>query len=287
MSHKRQQSTSTLNSPLSAKGDGASVLTTLTAAPAEVTAAAEIIEKMKGSLSSLGKTLDSLGNQTVQMIQVGGEAQIAHQIGSLRKHMDAQEKKQDEQIIEIEGDWASFLPARILVDRFMRIYTGILKEVLEQDIIEHLTALIEGGIISEIDALVEEQVALQLPEYIPQELQDELRDQRKQLEEVQKALHNSESRRANATLRSHKLHERVHNLFNIHGEVSKDFPRTLGDMFSISADTAASLMKDYGLGEPTPSRERNINRIMQHCGIQYQLLTPVTSFRPPSAHTQI
>lgn len=31
-----------------------SVLTTLTAAPAEVTAAAEIIEKMKGSLSSLG-----------------------------------------------------------------------------------------------------------------------------------------------------------------------------------------------------------------------------------------
>lgn len=43
-----------------------------------------------------------------------------------------------------------------------------------------------------------------------------------------------ESRRANATLRSHKLHERVHNLFNIHGEISKDFPRTLGDMFSIS-----------------------------------------------------
>ena len=45
--------------------------------------------------------------------------------------------------------------------------------------------------MEEIDALVEEQVALHLPEYVPQELQEELRAHRKELESVQKELHNS------------------------------------------------------------------------------------------------
>ena len=44
----------------------------------------------------------------------------------------------------------------------------------------------------------------------------------------------SESRRANATLRSHKMHEKVHTLFNAKGEVSENFPGTLGEMFSVS-----------------------------------------------------
>ncbi len=43
-----------------------------------------------------------------------------------------------------------------------------------------------------IEALVEEEVARYLvPEYIPQHLQDELRQHRKQLEDVQRALHDS------------------------------------------------------------------------------------------------
>nr|VWO95770.1 MARTX [Ganoderma boninense] len=80
MSHKLSPSVSSVGSPLSAVGGGGSVLTALTAAPAEVAAAAEIIERMKGSLGSFGKTLDSLGEQTVQMIQVGGQAEIANSI---------------------------------------------------------------------------------------------------------------------------------------------------------------------------------------------------------------
>ncbi|KAI0740610.1 hypothetical protein C8Q76DRAFT_197888 [Earliella scabrosa] len=248
--HQRQASTSTMDSPSSARDGAGSVLTTLTAAPAEVNAAAEIIKKMKDSLGTLGSTLDSLGTQTVQMIQGGGEAEIERQIGRVRKRMSEQEQKQEADIADIQA---------------------LLKEVLEHDIIEHLTTLIEAGIMEEIDALVEEQVALHLPEYVPQELQEELRAHRKELESVQKELHNSESRRANATLRSHKMHEKVHTLFNTKGEVSKNFPGTLGEMFSVSGETAASLVRDYGLGEPSSSRERNINTLMQNWGIQYQL----------------
>ena len=57
--HQRQASTSTMDSPSSARDGAGSVLTTLTAAPAEVNAAAEIIKKMKDSLGTLGVSLRS------------------------------------------------------------------------------------------------------------------------------------------------------------------------------------------------------------------------------------
>ena len=45
--------------------------------------------------------------------------------------------------------------------------------------------------MEEIDTIVEEQVAAELPRVIPQSLQDEVARHRKQLQEVQRALHNS------------------------------------------------------------------------------------------------
>ncbi|PIL32855.1 hypothetical protein GSI_04972 [Ganoderma sinense ZZ0214-1] len=252
MSHKLSPSVSSGGSPLSAVGGsgGGSVLAALTAAPAEVAAAAEIIEKMKGSLGSFGKTLDSLGEQTVQMIQVGGQAEITNHINSIRCHMDKADERQQEQVRGIEE---------------------LLWKVLEQDVIEHLTALIQDGILEEIDAIVQEEVARQCPAFIPQNLQDELRASQRELEKVQRALHDSESRRANSTLRSHRLHEKVHPLHNSTGEISNRFPLTLGDMFGIPAETAKALLEEYGL-EVSESREKNINTFMCHCGVQYQLI---------------
>ncbi|KAI1786619.1 hypothetical protein LXA43DRAFT_897644 [Ganoderma leucocontextum] len=255
MSHKPSPSISSNASPLSAVGGGGggSVLTALTAAPAEVAAATEIIEKMRGSLGSFGKTLDSLGEQTVRMIQDGKEAEIANQIDSIRKHMDSVDERQEAQVKEIEK---------------------MLWEVLEHDVIEHLTTLIQDGVLEEIDAIVQEEVARQRPAFIPQDLQDELREQKMQLEEVQRALHDSESRRANSTLRSHRLHEKVHPLYNVKGEISEHFPLTLSDMFAISAEVAKVLLEEYNL-EVSDSREKNINTFMCHCGVQYQLVSPL------------
>ena len=53
--HQRQAIT--LDSPSSARDGPGSVLTALTADPAEVTGAAEIIKKMKDSLGTLGVSL--------------------------------------------------------------------------------------------------------------------------------------------------------------------------------------------------------------------------------------
>ena len=83
----------------------------------------------------------------------------------------------------------------------------------------------------------------------------------------------------------------MHPLHNAKGEISQQFPLTLGDMFGITgasirfvsgsprftrpfiAGTAEALLKEYGL-EVSDSREKNINTFMCHCGIQYQLVRP-------------
>ena len=45
-----------------------------------------------------------------------------------------------------------------------------------------------------------------------------------------------ESRRANSTLRSHRLEEVVHELYNVRGEISAGFPKRLKDMFALTRE---------------------------------------------------
>ncbi len=45
--------------------------------------------------------------------------------------------------------------------------------------------------MEQIDEIVKEQVAAEMPRLIPQSLQDEVAHHRRQLEDVQRALHNS------------------------------------------------------------------------------------------------
>ncbi|KAI0915342.1 hypothetical protein AcV5_003841 [Taiwanofungus camphoratus] len=245
-------------SPLSA--EGGNTFTAMTPS-AEVTTAAEIITAMKGSLGNLGKTFDSLGEQTNQIVRLGGELETAQHINSVQKQLQAQDKKQEEQIEEIKN---------------------LLQEVLQNDIVQHLKELIEQGILSQIDQLVEEQVALQLPHHIPKELQDELASHRRQLEEVQRALHNSESRRANAQLRTARMHDALHTIFKPDGGVSAMFPKDLGSLFSIDDETAKTLMQEYNLPDISDSRERNVNRFMQFCGVSYQLVPTNTGGSLPA-----
>ncbi|KAI0800403.1 hypothetical protein C8Q74DRAFT_1236331 [Fomes fomentarius] len=212
---------------------------------------AEILERMKGLVANLEVSLDGLGQQTVRcMTQLGGE-KTEHNAASLRNDILAQERRQREDLDELQA---------------------LAKEVIEHELIDHLRSLVESDVMEMIEALVEEEVARYLvPEYIPQDLQDELRQHRKQLEDVQRALHDSESRRANATLRSNREPlERIHTVFNSQGEIPSNFPRTLFNLFTMSSDTASSLVREYGLAELS-SREGNINRLSQHFGIQYQI----------------
>jgi hypothetical protein len=105
-----------------------------------------------------------------------------------------------------------------------------------------------------IDDFVEEEVRKQLDEIIPVELQNQVVEQKKQLEEVRRSLHNScvscineldtkltrgfirvyrEARRANALLRSTHMTDALHKLLLPSGMVSADFPDNLGELFAM------------------------------------------------------
>ncbi|KAJ3483368.1 hypothetical protein NLI96_g6373 [Meripilus lineatus] len=184
--------TSPLLSPASIHGSLYGSLT----APPEVNNVAETLAAMKGSLGNLGQLFDALGHQATQMVQIGGELETAQHLNKVRKEMVAQDKKQEEQIEDIKA---------------------LLEQALQYEIIEHLRTIIEQGVLDQIDELVKEQVSEQLPTYFPQEIEEELALYRQQLDEVQRAFHNSESRRSNSLLRSDKLSDPLHTIYKTDG----------------------------------------------------------------------
>ncbi|KAI0785869.1 hypothetical protein C8Q75DRAFT_722196 [Abortiporus biennis] len=131
---------------------------------------------------------------------------------------------------------------------------------------------VEAGVMEQIDEIVKEQVTEELPKFFPKELQEEVEHYRQELEQVQQALHNSESRLANSVLRSTNLKEPIHTIYKIDGTISENFPRDVNSLFNMDTETSQRLMEEYGLEDISQSRERNLNRFMQFCGIGYQLV---------------
>ncbi|KAI0343513.1 hypothetical protein BDW22DRAFT_1428102 [Trametopsis cervina] len=243
---------SPLVSPLTPSKYGtapASVFSTLSTNP-EINNVNETIALMKASLGNLGHVFDTIGQQTTQMIQIGGELETAQHLNKVRREMEESGRKQEASIEEIKA---------------------LLENALQHEIIEHLRELIEAGVMEQIDDIVQEQVAAELPRLIPQSLQDEVANHQRQLEDVQKALHNSESRRANALLRTTKLTEPLHTIYKHDGTISSLFPKSLQTLFAMDSESAQQLLEEYGMSDISESRERNLNRFMQFCGVTYQL----------------
>ncbi|KAH9925926.1 uncharacterized protein BXZ73DRAFT_78903 [Epithele typhae] len=163
---------------------------------------------------------------------LGGLESALGAVGMQAAEMKQQEDEQEEHIKDIQA---------------------LCLEVLEKDVLQHLTALIEAGVLEDIDKLVQEHVAQLLPHYLPRELQLELREQQAELERLEKQLHDS---------------EHVHSIHNAKGKSARD-SRDLSHMFALTSSAAEVLVREYGLGEPSPVREKNINVFMRHCGVQY------------------
>ncbi|KAI0365933.1 hypothetical protein BV20DRAFT_1124630 [Pilatotrama ljubarskyi] len=227
-------------------------MSTLTSS--QSTVAENVITNLKRSLTDLRATLGSLDENTVQSIRQGAEAHINSEIKGLREHMTASDKKQEVDIKEIND---------------------LLKQVLEEEVVRELTKIIEAGVLQEIDDLVQEQVREQLPRYLAEDLQKEVETQKEELARLERELHNAESIRANAAL-ALDPDLPLQPLHNTCGEVSEKFPKTLGDLFNMTEETAVVLLHDYGLDSaimPGPnSREKNVNEFMQFCGVRYRLV---------------
>jgi hypothetical protein len=163
----------------------------------------------------------------------------------------------------------------------------MIEELLNVQILAQLETEVEKGIEAEIDEIVKQQVAEDLEKHIPKEQQEELVKVKRELEEVQRELHNSESRRANAELRDDEPDSILNTIYRTDGEVSPLFPRDWKALLSLDGESCKKLLLEYGQANVSDSRERNLNRFITFCGLPYQVSTnqfeDSVSYRSPIA----
>ncbi|KAJ7503058.1 hypothetical protein B0H11DRAFT_617360 [Mycena galericulata] len=219
--------------------------------PSAVPSAQAIIRHMKSTLEALDETLGELHGQTMQIALLGGEPHITQDIENIRKQLKDQDQRQKEGIHEIKL---------------------ILDDVLQREVVELLKKQVEEDVARETEELVAQQVAICLKTHIPQDLQDEVADQQRILEEVRRDLHNSENRRSNAALRSNHEDDNLQVIYKADGSVPDNYPPNLKALFEMDAATSRALMTEYELLDCSDSRERNLNRLMQFFGVRYQMV---------------
>ncbi|ELU36656.1 hypothetical protein AG1IA_09315 [Rhizoctonia solani AG-1 IA] len=229
----------------------------------------EVIVKMKETLAEQDPicqiNFDSLGEQTAKVATVPSGMETNQEILAVQRHTRVLSRvmlmqfvsRQDENIEEIKK---------------------LLREVAQEQIVEHLRnsgafPFLADQVMEIIDDFVEEEVRKQLDEIIPVELQNQVVEQKKQLEEVRRSF---EARRANALLRSTHMTDALHKLLLPSGMVSADFPDNLGELFAMDGPQAKRLLEEYGI-DASESREKNLNRFMQFIGVSYQMASSIIS----------
>lgn len=212
----------------------------------------ELLATMKGTLTTLGQTFDTLNEQSAMVSNLGPTmTNTTKQIQLLRYQIRKQDKKQDVRIEEVKK---------------------MVRDQLTHQITEYMKPKIKEQIQAEVALQVIKQVDVQIKDHLPVSLEDQIADSKKQFEVVQRSLHNSEARRVNSVLRTPRdLGERLADVLKLDGRKSELYPADLRSLFSYDIRMAQALVKDYGLAE-SEVRETNFNRFMSHIGIQFTLM---------------
>jgi len=232
----------------------------------------ELLSTMKSTLSALGKTFETLGEQTTKVAELGPAMEATHQVVLIRSQLTAQYARQDVRMQEVKT---------------------LLRDVLKEQLAETLRTRVHLLIQEKVEERVKENVRDQLHNQIPSNLRQEITHHKRQILQVQTSLHNSEARRHNALLSStaafseplRPLHRPYPtqspssmpsmslttpvsqtrtivpspNMSSAHTETtmlpeeiepptpSPLFPRNIADLFAMSPDNARMLVADYGL----------------------------------------
>lgn len=210
----------------------------------------ELFANTKVSLDALSAAFESLHGQTLHLAAVNGAAGSKEIVG-FRSQIAEQERRHQEGVNEIQG---------IINDLLEQQFVGQTREEVEQEISGH------------INEMVKDAVGECLQAHVPNGLQAEMEDNKKELERARIALHNSESRRMNNKLRAEDPSQPLETLLMPNGSVSSQFPKDLECIFSLDAKTCETLAREYDIPDISDSRDKNLNKFMQFCGVRYQLL---------------
>jgi len=216
----------------------------------------DLVGTMKGTLDHLGGVFDSLGEHTARVASLAPAMQAAHQIKQLKRQLTVQDTRQEERVQNLKV---------------------LLRDVLKAQIGDHLRYHVHMIIQEKVKERVAQHVENELNKQFPPTLREQVVRHKRQLQGVKRSLWDSNARRQNALIKDHQLTEELHPLLMESGGVSSLFPKTLGDMFSLTGEDAKQLCIDYDLPpvENVPSeREDNLNAFMHHVGTQFHLQPP-------------
>ncbi|KAG8910782.1 hypothetical protein FRC01_006134 [Tulasnella sp. 417] len=240
----------------------------------DTAAVRDLLAMMSTTLATLGKTFDTLTEQSTRVATLGPQLLIAkrpneikdsaHQIHQLRRQMRAQEKKQDIRINEVKT---------------------MVKDELKIQVAELLRSQIAEAVRDEIKNQVADEVHEQLRQRMPVPVEEQAAESTQQLKDVRTSLVNSESRRANAILRASNLDDQLAVILKSTGEPSKYFPSDLKTLFGYDNETAKKLVQEYDL-PASESREKNLNKFMAHAGVQFHLI-PVPILADPNDPSKV
>ncbi|KAF8317652.1 hypothetical protein DL93DRAFT_2165506 [Clavulina sp. PMI_390] len=232
-----------------------------TVAPPDMENIHELMSIMKHTMETLGGTFETMNQTSIRVQEIQNEPALnaVQQITDLRKQLVKKDRRQEEKVKDIEH---------------------LLREVLQHEIVEHLKGQIQQQIEDIIEEEVERQVQVQLGYHIPPQLQESVAAHKRQLDEVQYSMRNSEARRANGQLRANNLHGPMQPLLMNTGDVSEHFPKDMSDLFKMDTDSITALLSNYDI-PAGKSREENLNNFMRFCNIGYQMVP----MEPPMALT--
>lgn len=222
--------------------------------PPEIMAARDAFTAIKNATTTLDDVLDKMIDYNYHVGILGSKTELANDIETISNDIDDQDKEHKKALHEI----------KLLLDDF-----------LDKQVINALKAQVEEDINKEIDHLVEIHVKEHLEQrHIPEAVKTELLGRKSTLELEHRRLHNSESKRANSLLRQKDGNMLLNTIYadDGNGEVSKDYPRTLNDLFDLDAPMCKSLATEYKLPGVSDSREKNLNLLLRFFGIAYQMV---------------
>ncbi|KAG7449703.1 uncharacterized protein BT62DRAFT_963124 [Guyanagaster necrorhizus] len=222
--------------------------------PPEIMTAKDAFTAIKNATTTLDDVLDKMIDYNYHVGILGSKTELSKDIEAITNDISDQDKKRQQDLLEI----------KLILDDF-----------LDNQIINTLKAQVEEDVNKEIDRLVEIHVKEHLEQYhTPEAVKAKVQESKCDLERERRRLHNSESKRANSLLRQRDGNLLLNTIYadDGEGEVSKDYPRTLKDLFDLDATMCKSLATEYKLPGVSDSREKNLNLLLRFFGIAYQMV---------------
>ncbi|CAA7259021.1 unnamed protein product [Cyclocybe aegerita] len=152
-----------------------------------------------------------------------------------------------------------------------------IKSKMGVDIKEQVESSIRGKIADLIreEAMIQvrEQVDGQIREHIPVSLEDQVKETKRQLQEVQISLKNSEARVVNSFIQSMNLFDNLSPVLTSAGEKSPLYPVNVKSLFGYDLESAKKLSRDYELRE-ADDLHTNFRQFLKHIGTNVDVFIP-------------